>query len=80
MNELWVRVQFGLNTAIAWPGDLGQVLVPFGKKNWNVETFWCAKLVIPTLTSYKRGYSKPHFRIKERMRQRGKVTCPRSHR
>lgn len=39
MNESWVRVPFGLNTATAWLGDLGQVLVPLGKKKWNVETF-----------------------------------------
>lgn len=50
MSVPLVRVQFGLNTAIAWLGDLGQVLVPLRKKKWNIEAFWCAKLVISTLT------------------------------
>ena len=55
MNAPWVRVQFGPNTAIAWLGDLGQVLVPLGKKKWNVAAFWCAKLVISILTALKKG-------------------------
>lgn len=51
MNVPLVRVQFGLNSAIAWLGDLGHILVSLGKKKWNVEAFWCAKFVISTLTS-----------------------------
>lgn len=79
MNAPWVRVQFGPNTAIAWLGDLGQVLVPLGKKKWNVAAFWCAKLVISILTALKRGAALSPT-LESRMRQRGDVACPRSHR
>lgn len=54
----------GLVTALSCTGDLGHVLIPLGKKRWDVETFWCAKLVIPTPTLYKRNRSNPTSEVR----------------